>query len=300
MSNFMFKGIYTALLTPFKKGEIDYSSLENMINWQIDSGVRGLVIAGSTGEGQNLSRDEFLKLVDKSIKFAKGRVPIIANTGSLSTIQSIELSQAVQKLKVDGIMLVTPYYVKPSQEGIFQHFKAVHDCTNLPILIYNNPARCSVDISLDTVIRLAALPRIKAIKDSSGDPLKCAKIMQHVEDSFQVLCGDDILALQYFSQGAKGLISVTSNIVPTLMVKLHHLWNNNRINDAMELQGILLPFIEAIFCESNPIAIKYAASIFGVCLPELRLPLVGPSEKNQELVKIAIEQLKAKLYEHSN
>lgn len=295
----MFKGIYTALLTPFKKGEIDYNALENMINWQIDSGIHGLVIAGSTGEGQSLSKDEFLRLIERSVKIAKGRIPIIANTGTLSTAQSIELSQAAQKLKVDGIMLVTPYYIKPTQEGIYQHFKTVHDATNLPILIYNNPGRACVDITNETIIRFAALPRIIALKDCSGNPIKCTQLKQHLDEDFHILCGDDVLTLPYYSQGAVGVVSVTANIVPGLIVKLHHLWTNNRIKDAMELQSILLPLNEALFCESNPIAVKYAASQFDICSAELRLPLIGPSEKNKQLVSEVLKKLEAKLYEQS-
>ncbi len=296
----MFKGIFTALITPFKHGEVDIKSFEQMINWQIESGIHGLVIGGSTGEGQSLTKEEFLQIVSTAVKISKGRVPIIANTGLNSTFNSIELSQAAQELKVNGIMLVSPYYIKPSQEGLYQHFKAIHDVTNVPILIYNAPGRTCIDISNETIIRLAKLPRIKGVKECSGNPIRCTQLKQKLDDKFEIVTGDDVLALAYYSQGAVGVVSVTSNIVPSLMVKLHHLWQNNRIKDAIELQAMLLPLNEVLFCETNPIAVKYAASQFELCSADLRLPLTQPSESNKKLIRETLEALKAKLYDQSN
>ena len=296
----MFKGIFTALITPFKSGEVDYKAFENLINWQIESGVHGLIVAGTTGEGPSLKNEEFLQLVKLAIKIANGRVPIIANTGLNSTSTSIELTKAAEKLKVDGVMLISPYYVKPTQEGLYQHFKAIHDASNVPILLYNNPPRTSVDLSNETLVRLSKLPRIKGLKDCSGNPIKCSQLKLMLDGDFDIVTGDDILALPYYSQGAVGIVSAVANIVPSLTVKLYHLWSNNRIQDAIELQAILLPLHEALFCESNPIAIKYAASQFGICTPELRLPLLGPSEHNKKLVLDVLEKLQMKLNEYSN
>lgn len=292
----MFKGIFTALITPFKNGEVDLHAFENMINWQIKSGVHGLVIAGSTGEGQSLTKEEFVKLIKTAVKIAKNKVYIIANTGVNSTIRSIELTKTAQDLKVDGVLMVSPYYVRPTQEGLYQHFKAIHDATKLPIILYNHPVRSSVEMDNDTIFRLAKLPRIKALKDCSANALKCTKLKQKLDDhDLAVFSGDDIFALQYYSQGAVGVISSVANIVPSLIVKLYHLWYNNQIQEAIRLQSILLPLNEGLFCESNPIAVKYAASKFGLCDPDLRLPLVGPSEDNKKLVCEILEELKSKL-----
>lgn len=291
----MFKGIFTALITPFKNGELDISSFERMVNWQIESGIHGLVIAGSTGEGQSLSKEEFIKIIKISVKLAKGKISIIANTGLNSTSDSIKLTKAVQELEIDGVMLVAPYYIKPTQEGLYQHFKTIHDATDIPIMLYNHPGRTGVDINNSTIVRLSKLQRIVSLKDATADVLRCSKIKQEVNEDFSVFSGDDALALPYFSQGATGLISVSSNIVPSLLVKLYHLWNNNRIKDALELQSILLSLNESLSCESNPIPIKYAASIFQLCSSEMRLPLTQLSNENKVLIQQSIDALKAKL-----
>jgi 4-hydroxy-tetrahydrodipicolinate synthase len=292
----MFKGVNTALITPFKSGEVDYDAFANLVEWQIESGVHGLIIAGTTGEGPALSNEEFIELTRIAIKTANKRVPIIANTGLNSTSASIELTKLAEKLGVDGIMAIVPYYVKPTQEGLYQHFKAIHDASNVPILLYNNPPRTSIDLGNETIVRLAQLPRIRALKDCSGNPIKCSKLKLLLDDDFDILTGDDILALPYYSQGAVGLVSAVANVVPSLTVKLYDLWQENKIKEAIELQGILLPLHEVLFCESNPIAIKYAASQFGICSPELRLPLVGPSEASRKLVQDTLQNLKTKLY----
>lgn len=291
----MFKGIFTALITPFKDRTVDYKAFEQMINWQIKSGVHGLVIAGSTGEGANLSREEFVKLVELAVKTAKGRISIIANTGLNSTIASIDLTQETHDLGVDGVMLVSPYYMKPTQEGLYQHFKAIHDSTNIPIMLYNVPGRSAVDISNEVIVKLSKLGRVVALKDATGDVLRCSDLRQEVSEEFKILSGDDSLSLPFYSQGADGVISVSSNIVPSLIVKLHNLWQENKIKKAMELQSILLPLNKVLFCESNPIAVKYAASQFKICSPELRLPLIGPSDENKKLIRETLEDLKNRL-----
>lgn len=296
----MFKGIFTALITPFKSGEVDYQAYEKMVRWQIESGVHGLVVAGTTGEGSSLSKEEFSKLVETAVKTAKGKVAIIANTGVNSTSGSIELTKRAQELKANGVMLISPYYVKPTQEGIYQHFKEVHDASDLPIMLYNNPGRTGVDINNSTLARLSKLPRINALKECSGNPIRCTELKLLVENDFRILAGDDVLSLPYYSQGADGLVSTAGNVVPSLMVKLYDLWNNGEIKEAMELQSILLPLNQILFCESNPIPVKYAASQFGICTGDLRLPLIGPSEENRKLIRETLENLKIRLNEYSN
>jgi len=293
----MFKGIYTAIITPFKYGTVDFNAFENMVEWQIESGVHGLVIGGSTGEGQSLNKEEFLQLINVAVNTSRGRIKIIANSGLNSTDNSIELTKAAQELGVDGVMLVAPYYMKPTQEGLYQHFKTIHDLTNIPIILYNNPGRTAVDISNETIARLAQLTRIVALKDGTGNVLRCSKLRQLVNKEFEVIVGDDALTLPFYSQGAVGVICVISNIVPALMVKLHHLWCNERLKDAMELQDLLAPLNEALYCETNPVGIKYAASQFELCLPDVRLPLVQLSEINKKLIRDTLQNLKAKLYE---
>lgn len=292
----MFEGVFTALLTPFSYGKVDFISFEKMIDWQIHSGVNGLIIGGSTGEGQSLTKVELLQMVQIAVNSSKGRVKIIANTGYNNTVDSIDLTNKAEGLKVDGVMLVAPYYVKPTQEGLYQHFKAVHDASNIPIIIYNNPSRSGVDITNETILRLSELKRISALKDSAGSPIRCAQLKQNINSDFKILSGDDILSLPFYTQGAVGVVSVTSNIVPSLIVQLHNLWNDNKLLEAMELQSILLPLNEALFCEPNPVCVKYMASQFELCSSDLRLPLVPPSERSKKLLRETLEKLKVKLY----
>jgi 4-hydroxy-tetrahydrodipicolinate synthase len=295
----MFKGVYTALITPFRYGEVDLDAFKKMVDWQIQSKVTGLVIGGSTGEGQSISEEELLKIIELAVSVSNGRVKIIANTGVISTIKSIELTKAAQELGVDGVMLIAPYYIRPTQEGLYQHFKTIHDLTQIPIILYNNPTRCGIDISNDTISKLSKLERIIALKDCSGDVSRCGKLRQKVDPDFEIVCGDDSLMLSLYSQGAVGLISTVANIVPALVVKLHHLWYNDRIKDAIELQDMFIPLNEALSCETNPIGYKYAASQFELCLPDVRLPLVQLSEPHKKLVRETLQALKTKLYESS-
>ena len=176
----MFKGVYTALITPFRYGEVDLDAFKKMVDWQIQSKVTGLVIGGSTGEGQSISEEELLKIIELAVSVSNGRVKIIANTGVISTIKSIELTKAAQELGVDGVMLIAPYYIRPTQEGLYQHFKTIHDLTQIPIILYNNPTRCGIDISNDTISKLSKLERIIALKDCSGDVSRCGKLRQKV------------------------------------------------------------------------------------------------------------------------
>ncbi len=293
----MFKGIFTALITPFRYGEIDLEAFKKMIEWQIESGIHGILIGGSTGEGQSLSEEELLQIIDLAVKTSNGKVKIIANTGVISTMKTIELTKRATDLGADAALIIAPYYTKPNQEGLYQHFKTIHDLTNIPIIIYNNPSRTGVDISNEVLIKLSQLERIMGVKDCSGNALRVGKLRQKVSSEFEVIVGDDALMLPCYAQGALGLFSVVSNIVPALVVKLHHLWCNDRIKDAIELQDLFIPLNEALFSEPNPVGFKYAASQFELCLPDVRLPLVQASEANKKLIRETILDLKTKLYE---
>lgn len=293
----MFKGVYTAMLTPFKYGEVDTEAFKNMLEWQIESGIDGVIIAGSTGEGQSLVESEYLNLLESAVSVANGRIKVIANTGLISSFQTAELTNKSHEIGADAAMIIAPFYVRPTQEGLYQHYKTIHELTKLPIIIYNNPVRTGVDISNDTIVKLSELSRILALKDCSGDISRCAKIRARANPNFNVLCGDDSLMLPLYSQGAVGLISTVGNIIPSLMLKLHKLWFESNVSDAIYLQDILLPLISALSCETNPIGYKYAASQFELCLPDVRLPLVQLSEANKKLVREALQVFKTKLYE---
>jgi 4-hydroxy-tetrahydrodipicolinate synthase len=293
----MFKGVFTALITPFRYGEVDVEAYKKLIEWQIESGVDGLIVAGTTGEGQSLSQEEFIKLIEVAVDVANKRVKIIANTGMVSTLKTIELTKIAQEKDVDAVLVIAPYYIKPSQEGLFQHFKTIHDLTNIPIMLYNNPNRCSIDINNDTIVKLSNLERIKALKECSGDILRCSKLKQEISSDFSIMSGDDQMMLPLYTQGAVGVISVVANIVPALVVQLHNLWNESKINEAIEIQNMLMPLCEALLCETNPVGFKYAASQFEICLPDVRLPLVQLTEPNKKLIRESLQVLKAKLYE---
>ena len=293
----MFKGVFTALITPFRYGEVDVEAYKKLIEWQIESGVDGLIVAGTTGEGQSLSQEEFIKLIEVAVDVANKRVKIIANTGMVSTLKTIELTKIAQEKDVDAVLVIAPYYIKPSQEGLFQHFKTIHDLTNIPIMLYNNPNRCSIDINNDTMVKLSNLERIKALKECSGDILRCSKLKQEISSDFSIMSGDDQMMLPLYTQGAVGVISVVANIVPALVVQLHNLWNESKINEAIEIQNMLMPLCEALLCETNPVGFKYAASQFEICLPDVRLPLVQLTEPNKKLIRESLQVLKAKLYE---
>jgi 4-hydroxy-tetrahydrodipicolinate synthase len=291
----MFQGVFTALITPFKYGEVDLPSFQRMIEWQIESGIAGLLIGGSTGEGQSLTQEELLKTIEVAVQVANKKVKIFANTGLNSTANTIKLTQEAEKLDVDGVMLVAPYYIKPTQEGMYQHFKSIHDLSNLPIIIYNNPGRTAVDISNDTLIKLAELDRVMAVKDSTGNVVRAIQLRQ--KSKLQVICGDDPLMLPFYSQGAVGLISVAANIVPSLMVRMHELWHKGEVKEAMELQDILHPLNEVLYCETNPVPLKYAASQFELCAADVRLPLAPLAERNKKLIRETLQTLRVKLYE---
>lgn len=293
----MLEGVFTALITPFRYGEIDVEAYKKLIEWQINSGVDGLVVGATSGEAQSLSQEELIKLIETAVDVVNKRVKVIANTGVISTLKTIELTKMAQEIGADAALIIAPYYIKPSQEGLFQHFKTIHDLTNIPIIIYNNPKRCVVDISDDIITKLANLNRIIAIKECSGEVLRCSAIKRKVDSAFDILAGDDQLMLPLYSQGAVGIISVIANIVPALVVKMHNMWNESKLKEAVEIQDMLMPLIESIFCETNPIGIKYAASQFEICLPDIRLPLVQLSESNKKLVRENLQLLKTKLYE---
>lgn len=285
----MFKGSITALITPFKNSEIDWSAFEKLVEWQIECGTDGLVPCGTTGESPTLSHDEHHQVVERCIKIVNGRIPVIAGAGSNSTREAIALTQHAQKAGANGALIVTPYYNKPSQEGLYQHYKAIHDATNIPIVIYNIPGRSVIDMSMDTMCRLAELPRIVGVKDATGDLGRPLLMKNRLGDSFCQLSGNDDTATGFLAQGGHGCISVTSNIAPSLCAKMQDAWAAGDLKTMAECRDTLAPVHKALFCETSPAPVKYAASRLGFGSDEVRLPLVPASKAAREAVDQALE-----------
>jgi 4-hydroxy-tetrahydrodipicolinate synthase len=294
----MFKGLYTALVTPFKYGELDEEAFVKLVDWQIESGVHGLVVAGSTGEGQTLTPKEYSRIIDLCVKMANKRVPVIAGTGTNSTSTTIEYTQEAKFLGVDGVMLVAPYYNKPGQEGMYRHFREVHDNVDIPIIIYNVPSRTVVDISNETITRLAELKNVVALKDATGDLNRPTQLLMTAKGPFNMLSGDDNTSFAFNALGGVGCISVTSNIAPSICAKVQEFWARNDWQGAFKLNTLLFPLYEAIGCDTNPIAIKHGANVLGLCTPDVRLPLIPTSERNKKLIKDAMTSLEARLEEY--
>jgi len=284
----MFQGLYTALITPFRNGKVDYAAFEKLIQWQIKEGVHGLVPCGTTGESPTLSHEEHQQVVEQCVKLAKGKVKVLAGTGSNATDEAILLTKHAQKSGADGALVISPYYNKPTQEGLYQHFKAIHDATRIPIMLYNVPSRCVVDMSDALIARLAELPRIIGIKDATGNlerPSTLALALGKKASTFIQFSGEDSTAVAFNVQGGRGVISVASNIAPKLCAQVQNLSLAGKTKEAIAVQQKLLPLYKMMFCESSPAPVKYAASLMGLCREELRLPLVPPSAENKKRIK---------------
>lgn len=274
----MFKGSITALITPFRGGEIDWKAFEKLVEWQIESGTHGLVPCGTTGESPTLSHDEHHQVVERCIKITAGRIPVIAGTGSNSTREAISLTQHAQKQGANGALIVTPYYNKPSQEGLYQHFKAIHDASDIPIVIYNIPGRSVIDMSIDTMAKLAELPRIVGVKDATGDLARPLNMKNRVGDKFCQLSGNDDTATGFLAQGGHGCISVASNVAPALCAKMQNAWASGDLKTMAECRDLLAPLFKALFCETSPAPVKYGCAQLGIGTDEVRLPLVTASK----------------------
>lgn len=285
----MFKGLFTALITPFDDGRIDDEAFQRFIEFQIASGVNGLVPCGTTGESAVMTPEEHLHVIELCVKTAAGRVPVIAGTGSNDTQKVIKTTLAAQKAGADAALVVTPYYNKPSQEGLFRHFKAVHDAVSLPVVLYNVPGRTGVSLSVETIGRLAELPRIAGIKDATPDLMRPLKIRAAVGDDFSVLSGEDGTVVAFLAHGGDGCISVSANIAPKLCADLHKAWQCKDWAEISRLRDMLVPLNEAMFVETNPCPAKYAASLMGYGDGSVRLPLWEISDKSKETVKAAMQ-----------
>lgn len=291
MSLERFHGYYTALLTPFVNGAVDEKNFQKIVAWQIDQGIHGVVPCGTTGESPTLSDEEYGRVTTLCVEVAKGRVPVVAGCGSNSTAHAVHLTRQAEKLGVDAALHVVPYYNKPTQEGLYQHYKAIHDQTGLPIIIYNIPSRSIVNMSVETMARLSELPRIVGVKDSSGEVTRPARTRVTCKTEFRQFTGDDPVALPFLAQGGHGCISVTSNIAPSLCAALYNAWVAGDRDKAARLHEQLLPLHDALFSETSPGPVKYAAALLGLCRYEFRLPLVPISKVNEKLVEAAMNKV---------
>ncbi|WP_010299270.1 4-hydroxy-tetrahydrodipicolinate synthase [Candidatus Odyssella thessalonicensis] len=283
-----FSGSIVALITPFHNGEVDINSLKKIVEWHLVEGTQGFVACGSTGEAALLTASERRLVLETVVKAAAGRVPVIAGCGAPATHEVKAMMEEAKALGCDAALVVTPYYVKPTPEGVYQHFKVLNQI-GLPIVLYNNPGRAVTGLSVDTVVRLAELPMVVAIKDSCEDLTRVIKMRQRINKEFSFLSGDDPIATAYMAHGGDGVISVSANVVPRLVQQLMDAWVNKDIGTFSKLRDQLLAVHEAMFIETSPSPIKYAASQLGLCNSEVRLPLVPVTDAAKSVVDHALK-----------
>lgn len=285
----MFKGSIVAIVTPFKDGKVDEETYRELIEFQIENGTHAIVPCGTTGESATLNMEEHCRVIDIAVESVNKRVPVIAGTGGNSTNEAIELTEHAKKSGVDGTLQVTPYYNKPTQEGLYQHFKTIAEAVALPQVLYNVPGRTSVNMLPETVARLAELPEVVAIKEASGNPGQMAEIVKLAGDKITLLAGDDIVTLPVLALGGKGVVSVVANIAPREMADMVNAWEEGNVEKCRELYYKLLPLFLAMFYETNPIPVKTSLALMGKIQNELRLPLCHMSPSNLERLKKALQ-----------
>jgi len=286
----MFFGSIPALITPFNNNSIDYDSFYKIINWSVEQGSHGFVPCGTTGESPTLSHVEHKKVVEECIRMVDKRVPVIAGTGSNNTVEAIEFTNHAEENNADAVLVVTPYYNKPTQEGLYSHYKKISDSTKLPIIIYNIPGRSVVDMSIDTMIKLSKLDNIIGVKDATNDLFRPLLTRTLIKKDFCYLSGEDGTAVPYLSQGGQGCISVTANIAPRLCAELHNNWREKKFELVFSINLKLAKIHHALFVESSPGPVKYAAHLIGLCSSETRLPLVPIKDSTKNLVKEAMTE----------
>jgi 4-hydroxy-tetrahydrodipicolinate synthase len=288
----MFKGSITALVTPFRNGKLDEAAFARFVDWQITEGTHGLVPVGTTGESPTLDFDEHERVIDITIEVAKRRVPVIAGTGSNSTDEAIELSLYAEKAGADAVLIVTPYYNKPSQEGLYQHFKAINDAINIPIVIYNIPGRSVVDMSVATMARcFKDLKNVVGVKDATANLARPSQQRMACGPDFCQLSGEDATALGFMAHGGRGVISVASNVAPRLVADMQNAMLAGDFAKALALQDRLMPLFEVMFIETNPGPVKYAVSRLGFGTADMRLPMVGISDASKSAIDAVLSDL---------
>ncbi|MDX2050015.1 MAG: 4-hydroxy-tetrahydrodipicolinate synthase [Rickettsiaceae bacterium] len=299
-----FDGIYTALITPFKRSpknndlyEIDYSSLETLIHRQIDAKVSGIIIAGSTGEASSLSTDEYKDLIRTSLEIARSKTKVIAGISTNIPYKALELASIAESNGVDGLMVITPYYNKPNQTGLFKYFEYVHNNTNTPIMLYTVPSRTGVDFSDDTILVLSSFSRILGLKDSGNDLLRPLRLMSQMPSNFALLSGEDSSFLAYYAHGGRGCVSVASNIIPKVSVRIYEYLTRGDFLAALNTQSELLKFYDSLFATTNPIPVKFAAHLLGLCDNLTRPPLYEiEDDRVKKQITEALEYVRKKNY----
>ena len=287
----MFKGSIPAVITPFIDDKVDYDSLTKVLTNLIDNGSHGLVPCGTTGESPTLSHDEHKKIIEETIRIADKRIPVIAGTGSNNTLEALEYTNHAQNSGADAALIVTPYYNKPTQSGLFEHFKMIAEKTNIPIIIYNIPGRSIVDMTIDTMIELSKMKNIIGVKDATNDLFRPLLTRKKMQNEFCYLSGEDGTALAYLAQGGHGCISVTANVAPKLCSEMHSAWQEKNISKAQEVNLKLSSLHDALFTESSPGPVKYAASLLGLCKENTRLPLSAIKDGTKKIVKNCLQEL---------
>ena len=287
----MLEGYCTALITPMRDGAVDEEAFRALVEWQIAEGVSGLVPCGTTGESPTLSHDEHKRITEICIDVANGRVPVLAGTGSNSTAEAIELTRHAKQAGADAALLVMPYYNKPTQEGMYQHFKAVQDAVEIPQYIYNIPGRSVVNMSVETMARLAELPNIVGVKDATADLTRPTLTRLAIPGGFNQMSGEDGTSIGFFAQGGHGCISVTSNVAPRACAEFYAAWKAGDVAKALDLHTRLMPLHDVLFCESSPIPVKYAAYLLGKCRAEMRLPMCAPSSASKARIEVTLRAL---------
>ncbi|MDO6460763.1 4-hydroxy-tetrahydrodipicolinate synthase [Granulosicoccaceae sp. 1_MG-2023] len=288
----MFSGSLVALITPFREdGAVDEAALEKMVEWHIDAGTAALVPVGTTGESPVVTHEEHLRIIELVTATAKGRIPVIAGAGSNNPVEAVAYTQKAQAAGADAVLSVAGYYNRPSQEGLYAHFRFVHDETDVPVVLYNIPARCVVDISVETVARLSTLPRVVGVKDATGDMARLSAERQRISTPFCWLSGDDLSSLAYNITGGSGCISVTANVAPKACAEMHAACQAGDYVRARTLHEKLFPLHTALMAEPNPAGPKYAASLLGLCREDCRLPAVPLSEATRRRIEQAMQAL---------
>ena len=287
----MFKGSIPAVITPFVEDKVDYDSLTRVLTHLIDNGSHGLVPCGTTGESPTLSHEEHKKIIEETIRIADKRIPVIAGTGSNNTLEAIEYTDHAKTSGADAALIVTPYYNKPTQKGLYEHFKIIAEKINIPIIIYNIPGRSIVDMSIETMIELSKIQNIIGVKDATNDLFRPLLTRKKMQNKFCYLSGEDGTALAYLAQGGQGCISVTANVAPKLCSDMHNAWQETNISKAQEINLKLSSLHNALFIESSPGPVKYAASLMGLCSMNTRLPLSEITDDTKKLIKNCLQEL---------
>jgi 4-hydroxy-tetrahydrodipicolinate synthase len=286
-----FTGTYTAIVTPFKRGgKLDEAALERIVRAQVKGGVDGIVPVGTTGESPTLDYEEHIEVIKRSVEFAAGKIKVLAGTGANSTSEAIYLTKMAKKAGVDGSLQVAPYYNKPTQEGLFQHFKAIADASDLPLVLYSIPGRCGIEIGIETVKRLAdACPTIVGIKEAGGNADRVSQLRAMMGQRFTILSGDDSLTLPFMAVGAHGVVSVASNVIPKEVSQMVQAFATGKAALALKLHARCYPLFKDLFIETNPVPVKAALAMLGLCEEEYRLPLVAMSPKNRDVLKATLK-----------